>query len=75
MTLRPTIILIDGPIPAGASVAVIRAARLQALIAAIDHLAADMDDDGETAIVVSERLQRVLGFARRDKRDLAEGNI
>ena len=51
-------------------------ARLRALIAAADQLADSLqDDDKDLAIVVSERLHRILGFARRNDSDLQDGSI
>jgi len=50
-------------------------ARLNAIVLAAEQIADEMEDDGDVAIVVSERLRRLLGFARRDKEDLQQGNI
>ena len=48
-------------------------ARLRALILAAEQLAECIeDDDGTLAIVVSERLHRLLGFARRDRADFLD---
>lgn len=48
-------------------------ARLRALVAAAEQTAEEMDDDGKFAIVPSERLQRLLGVASRDREDLEAG--
>lgn len=47
--------------------------RLRALIEAAEQVTEEMDDDGEFAVVLSERLGRLLGFARTDRRDLEQG--
>jgi len=73
--IRPSVTIDDGPVPKDTPVEVLRASRLRALIAVIEQLVDECDDDGRLALVSSEKLKRVLGFARRDKRDLEEGKI
>ena len=50
-------------------------ARLRALTTVVSQLAQESDDDGQVALVSSERLQRALGFARRDSGDLEQGAV
>ncbi len=49
-------------------------ARLKATLDAMNQLKA-VDDDGITTLVESELFRRASGFARRNKRDLDEGQI
>jgi hypothetical protein len=65
----------EGPIPEGATLQQRLEARLSAIVAAAEQVADEMDDDGKFAVVLSERLQRLLGFARRDKRDIEDGTV
>ena len=67
---------VESVVPQGATLEQRLDARLRALLTAIGQVAEGIeDDDGTHALVGSERLQRLLGFARTDRRDRADGRL